>query len=630
MCGIAGVLSLTGEPIGGDPLARMAVAQHHRGPDHRGDFVAAPVGLASQRLSILDLAGGNQPIFNEDRSVVVVYNGEIYNFRELREELSARGHRFITASDTEVLVHGYEEFGADILSRLNGMFAFALWDASRRRLMLARDHVGMKPLYYAYNADRFWFASEVKALLAAGAVRAEPNPEALAEFLTFQNLLGGGCFFKDVRKLQPGHYLLVENGRISEHRYWDALAAPNHATLEENLAEYTRLFDRAVNRHLIADVDVGAYLSGGYDSTAVALVAARHRRAPLHTFTGAFSDGAFFDEREPARAVAAKCGATVHELPITARMFWSVLDDVVYALDEPSIGSGAIPQYLVAQQAARVVKVILTGHGGDELLLGYEAYKAARIRDLARTRPQGLASLLPSVTWHEAARLAYFTLARDSVRRAGLVRLFSDRELRSLLAPDMRCRVAGADPLESLRQIAAPVAGASALEQTSYLYFKTYLPTLLVQEDKVGMAHSLESRMPLCDRELIEFLLTVPLEQRMAGGTLKYFPKTALADLYPPTILRQVKRGFPTPIALWFRGELRQDVEQRLFGPQSLAPEVFDRAALRSLWDHFVGARGASLRSYYLANRIYSILTIISWFEGFVAGRHHPARTAAA
>lgn len=629
MCGIVGYLNLDGECANPDFLIAPAAAQRHRGPDHAGRYSNGPVALASQRLAIIDLAGGNQPIFNESRSVVVVYNGELYNYRERRELLQRKGHTFATASDTEVLVHGYEDEGPAFVRRLNGMFAFALWDQPRRRLMLARDPLGMKPLYYVEEGRRFWFASEIKSLLTLPHVSAALDPTALADYLTYQNIFAEKSLFQNIKKLQPGHYLLIDGGRATDSQYWDLSLEPRGGTLQANLDEYRSLLDAAVARHLISDVEVGSYVSGGYDSTAIALLSAPKLKRTLHTFTGAFTAGSFYDERPAASAVARRCGAVLHDLPITARMFWESLDDVGYAMDEPSVGSGAVPQYLVARQAARHVKVVLTGHGGDELLLGYEAYKAARLRDLAGNPPWDLLRGLGSVRRSEWPRTAYFALSRDPVRRCGLLRLFGDRRMRALLAPDLRRHVRDYDPLDALSRVRAPVRGATATDSTVYLYVKTYLATLLIQEDKVGMAHSLESRMPLCDRELVEFLLSVPVSQRLHDGTLKYFPKTALRDLYPPEILGQPKRGFPTPIALWFRGELRLDVESRLFGPRSLAGEIFDMPELRRLWARFLRTPSRGLFGYYLANQIYSVISVVVWYELFVAGRALPRSRAA-
>ena len=616
MCGIAGAISLRGEPIDAALLLRMAELQRHRGPDHAGEFCDGPVALASQRLAIIDPAGGNQPIFNEDGSIVTVYNGAIYNYPELRRELVDRGHTFKTTSDTEVLVHAYEEWGPEFVRKLNGMFAFALFDRRKKRLMLARDPLGIKPLYYVRDAESLWFASEVKSLLGLPHVSARPDPYALADYLLYQNIFAERSLFQSIVKLRPGHYLLVEGDRVHATQYWEVpLGARRDGSLADHLHEYRSRLNAAVARHLLSDVDVGAYLSGGYDSSAVSLVAARELGQRLPAFSGAFTEGEFYDERPTARAVARSCRTTLHEVEIDPATFWDALEPVCYAMDEPSIGCGAIPQYLVARQAARHVKVVLTGLGGDELFLGYEAYKAVAMRGRnPLTRLQLLCSLRPS----ELARVGYFLFASNPVVRHGLVGLFTPPAISTLLAPSVRQELRDYDPTRALERVLEPVRSAAPIDQTIYLYLKTYLPTLLVQEDKVGMAHALEARMPLCDRELVEFMLSVPLEHKLHRGRLKYFPRTALGDLYPPQVLTQPKRGFPVPLVRWFKGPLRSAVEARLFGPGSAAGEIFDPSALQRVWRRFLRFPGEGLASYYLANQLYSVLTVVVWYELFV------------
>ena len=627
MCGIVGSLRLDGPPPDLDLVGRLALLQTHRGPDQSGMYDDDTVALASQRLAIIDVKGGGQPIPNEDGSIQVVYNGELYNYRELRAELRDRGHRFATSTDTEVFVHAYEEWDAEFLRKLNGMFAVALWDRRRRRLLLARDHLGMKPLYHTVVGGSLWFASEVKTLLSLPLVRPVLDATVLSEYLTYQNVLSGRCFLKHIESLPPATYLLAENGRVAKRTYWDVPLGQRRAgTVADHIAEYRVRTEAAVERHLISDVAVGSYLSGGLDSAAVVLCAAPHLEGRLETFTGAFDHGGFYDERPLAREVAARANAAPHEIVIGPDAFWDALDPVCWALDEPSVGSGAIPQYLVAQAASRRVKVILTGHGGDELLLGYEAFKALHVREALLRDGMRALPLLGTIRRRELPRWAYFVFTRDPVRRQGLVRLFGAEEVDRLLAPALRSETVGYDPLRALDQLTEPLAGASATERASYVYLKTYLRTLLIQEDKVGMAHSIESRMPLCDRELVEFLASVPPEHKLHDGELKYFAKTAFVDVYPPALLRAPKRGFPTPIVEWFRGPLRTRLEARLFGRGAATADVFDVEVLRRLWEEFVRGRLRGPRAYFLANRLYSLLTIVVWHELFALGRPHSRR----
>jgi asparagine synthase (glutamine-hydrolysing) len=564
----------------------------HRGPDEGGIHIEPGVGLGMRRLSIIDLKTGHQPLANEDRSVWVVFNGEIYNYREVTADLLARGHRFATASDTETLVHLYEEHGADCVRHLRGMFAFALWDARKRTLLLARDRLGIKPVYYAQTPQGLVFGSELKALIVSPWVRRRVDPSSLAAYLRFGYVPDPLSILEGVAKLPPGHVLLVREGHAgAPQRYWEPTS--HFRDTDESLDEAEAgsriwgLLGDAVRSHLVSDVPVGAFLSGGVDSSTVVGFMAREAGVPVKTFSVGFRE-AGFDEAPYARRVAEWFGTEHHELIATPQDL-GLLDEVLAACDEPFADASAIPTYLVSRLARQHVKVVLSGDGGDELFAGYDRYVVDRrerrlgiLGDLGLGAPLRLVSdALP-----EGARgknfLRHFSLPRME-RYLDAISLFPDRALRDLLDPGA---AAANQPLfeDALRDS----EGLDALSRLQDLDLRTYLPgDILTKVDRMSMAHSLEARVPLLDHPLVEFACGLPAGLRMRGGQTKYLIRRVLRGRVPNEVLTRPKQGFGVPLRSWFGERLPGFFRERLGNGRRLAEIGIRPHAVRALVDLF-------------------------------------------
>ena len=613
MCGIAGFWGFEDKGL----LRRMARTIKHRGPDDDGFFESPSISLLNVRLSIIDLQTGKQPIFNEDKSVVVVYNGEIYNYAELTEELKELGHVFRTKTDTEVIVHAYEQWGADALLRFNGMFAFALYDTVKKQLLLARDRLGIKPLYYHSTGGRVIFASEIKAILADRTVPRKANREAVIDFITYQNILDEKTFFEGIEKVMPGQYLMVSGAGVEKHDYWRPRFTPKQQTWDACLGSFRTIFRDATERHLISDVPTGVYLSGGFDSTSVATMASTLSEENLRTFTGYFEDGPRYSELPAATAVAEKIGAEQHRLSIGWEDYLRDIKNIVYHLDEPTTGSGAFPQFQVARLVSKHVKVVLTGHGGDELFAGYHPYKVAYLKDRWRN-PLRSIRVLASIKPSEMPRLAYYAVFPffDKEVSNGIFIMFNEKERRSLFDPAF---LADYDPRNSVEKVVGDQR-LSALERVQLLYMRTYLPTLFILEDKVSMAHSVESRTPLCDNEIVDFSLRTTADNKLHAGEMKAIVRNAMRKELPSILYHQPKRGFPTPFALWFRGPLKQFAYDILTGERIGRRGIFNVAYLKKMLDDFCSHKGEGLYDYAVANRIYSLITVELWFRTFIDG----------
>jgi asparagine synthase (glutamine-hydrolysing) len=617
MCGIAGFTGRRPPEALGRAMATIA----YRGPDAQGRYEDPFVSIGHCRLSIIDAALGHQPMHSADGRYVLAFNGEIYNFRDLRQTLERQGHTFRTSSDTEVLLRWLTCRGRDGLPDLNGMFALALWDRREKRLLLARDRLGIKPLYLYEKGNAFAFASEIKAIHAlVGHI--EPNLQTVFQFLTFQNVLTDQTFFTDVAKLPPGGWIEWSPAGITRGRFW-SLSFPSASDLsfDEIVEQYRHALDRAVDRHMIADVPVGSYLSGGIDSASVTVLAARRAQAPMHTFTGAFVDAPYYDERPGSRAVAARAGATLHEVEITSDDFCADFGRVVYHLDEPTLGMGALPQFVVARLAARHVKVVLTGHGGDEAFAGYQVSKAVLLRDLITTRPLAAIRHLARVSLDEMSRVAYFSVFPFIQPEVGygLFIMTPRNRRRRRLTGSFLGAMEGYEPLDEVRQFIGP--GMTSGEVLQSLYLKTYLPTLFIQEDKVGMAHSLESRMPLCDNEIIDLALSVDFAQKMHGGVLKAIPRAAMRRDLPDLLYTLPKRGFPTPFARWFRqGRVREMVEDLLLSRRAIERGIFEPEGAARLFTTHLKSRGDNLLDYARASELYSMAAVELWFRTYIDG----------
>jgi asparagine synthase (glutamine-hydrolysing) len=621
MCGICGLVSAERAPDI-DAVARMSGRLVHRGPDDDGLFCEGAVALAARRLSIIDLAGGHQPIASEDGSCVVVQNGEIYNYRELKRELGARGHRFATGCDTEVLVHGYEEWGEAFVERLRGMFAIALWDKRRERLLLARDRFGIKPLYYRHVDGGLSFASELKAMLEQPGFSREIDPQAVSAYLAFNSIPAPLTIFKEARKLPPGHLLAWEGGEVALRRYARPGPAPAPAPAPEVrggsadalAAELREVLDDSVRAHLVADVPVGVLLSGGVDSGGLAALASRHVDEPLRTFSIGFEEQGF-DELSRARLVAERYGTDHHELvlrPDAVELF----PKLVESFDEPFGDSSALPTYLVSELAVGEVKVALSGEGGDELFGGYYTYVAdllarrvGRLAALARPLAEALPSRTDRVGFdYKAKRFARAAALPPLERHHGWKEIFSAQARAELAGPD----ASAWDPLDLYRERYAETAGAAPLARMQDVDLGIYLvDDLLVKTDRLSMAHSLELRVPFLDPKVAEFAFSLPTKLKVRGLGKKRLLRQALAPLLPREIVHGRKQGFSIPIAAWLRGPL-EPFAREVLAPSALARQgLLDPAAVTPLLNrHKAGQED-------LSRQIWGLMALTLWFDRY-------------
>jgi asparagine synthase (glutamine-hydrolysing) len=615
MCGIAGIVGLDQDStVDRGRLERMRDVLRHRGPDGEGLWLGGPVGLGHRRLAIVDIPGGAQPMTNEDETVYVVYNGEIYNHESLRRELEARGHRFRSRCDTETIVHLYEEDGERCVERLQGMFAFALWDRRRNRLLLARDRLGIKPLYYARTADELLFASEIKAIIAAGGVRPAFNASVLPEFLATRFVAGEETFFDGVRKLLPGHTLswsATEGTRV--RRYWrlPASVEDGAAGEEERAHDVRDRLQSVVGSHLMSDVPLGLFLSGGLDSSLLAALMARLCGDPIHTFAVGV-DERDANELEYARLVADSIGATHRDLTVTRQQIFDVLPSLVWHEDEPIAFPSSVLLYFVSMLARRHVKVVLTGEGADELFLGYNWYRVTAWNERLgrrywRLAPDGargcvrrLISALPRPVRRYASRSF---LALESGPRAlhcENFAVFPDALRRRLLAAPVAN--GGADPYSPWLRAHREGRG-STLERMSRADLQTFVVELLMKQDQMSMAASLESRVPYLDHELVEHVSRMPSRFKLRGLRSKAVLRDAARGLVPPNVVARRKMGFPVPVGRWLRGPSWPLVEQLVLGQRALDRGLFEPAAVKQLAeDHRAGVARHGERLWLLIN----------------------------
>jgi len=612
MCGICGIAT-TGGAVDPARLAAMSETLVHRGPDSEGSFVDGGVGLAARRLAIIDLETGDQPIGNEDGRLQVVQNGELYNYRELRRDLERAGHTFATHGDTEVLVHLYEEHGLDFAERLRGMFAVALWDAPRRRLVLARDRYGIKPLYYREVAGELAFASELRAL-----PRGEIDLDAVEAFLAFNCIPAPLTIFRETRKLPPGHVLAWQDGRLELTRFARPAPVPADQVRREDEAELTeelraRLRD-SVRAHLVADVPVGVLLSGGIDSATLTALAAAESTEPVRTFSIGFEERSF-DELADARLVAERYG-TRHEELVLRPDAALLLPALAEAFDEPFADSSALPTYLVSKLAAEHVKVALSGEGGDELFGGYYTYTAdllaSRYGALARlARP--LVERLPS----SSAKASFDYKAKRFVRAAHLPPLERHHAWKEIFSAEARTELTGRrsefDPLDLLRTRFAETEGAEVLARLQDVDLGIYLvDDLLAKTDRASMAHSLEARVPFLDPLVTNFALALPTEHKARGLRKKVLLRKAVAPLVPAPLLRRRKRGFSIPAAAWLRGDLEPFARDTLSSDTLRRQGFFDPGVVRrTLEDHVSGKQD-------LSRQLWGLLAFTLWHERHV------------
>ncbi len=607
MCGIAGFINTSDTRPRAERealLDEMCRVITHRGPDEQGMMLDDAAALGMRRLSIIDLKTGQQPIYDETGNLAIVFNGEIYNYRELKTELENLGHRFKTNSDTETIVHAYEEFGADCLQRLRGMFAFAVWNKAKKELFIARDRVGKKPLYYAVtNEGEFVFGSELKVLLAHGKIRREVDFGALDAYLSFGYVPDPLCIFKDVRKLEPGHYLTWRDGKVETHGYWDFEYIGFPALKEEEYVEELReLIKDAVNVRLISEVPLGAFLSGGVDSSAVVGNMARLTGRPVKTFSIGFNEDSF-NELKYARIAAEHFGTEHHEFIVTPDLC-SVVDELVWHFDEPFADSSALPTYMVSKMAREFVTVILSGDGGDELFAGYDRYvvnkQRAALDRLPRALRAGLLQTASSVMPHNAPGKNYlYNASLETVDRyIDYISHFSRQHKKELYSAGLKRNLNGNSQVgdKLFRRFAARVETADPVDKLLYLDSKTYLPgDILTKVDRMSMAASLEARVPLLDHKLIEFVTKIPAELKLKGLETKYIFKRAMRGIVPESILNRPKQGFGVPINEWINLQLRDRIRETLLEKRTAERGYFETGYIKLLIDeHERGRRDHS------------------------------------
>jgi len=628
MCGFAGILDLSGAP---DPerqhrLDAMTRTLVHRGPDDEGSYFDDYVALGHRRLSIIDLERGHQPIGNEDGSVWIVLNGEIYNYRDLRALLAAKGHTFRTHSDTETIVHAYEQWGADCVARLRGMFAFALWDRPRRTLVLARDRVGKKPLYYASVGGKLLFASEIKALLAHPELDRALDLEAVSDYVSLLYIPREKTIFRRVRKLLPGHTMTTTTAGASLHEYWDVRFVSEATGEEEATRRVAELLDEAVAVRLESDVPLGAFLSGGLDSSAVVGFMTAHTSTPVATASIGFPDAAF-DELAYARVVAGHFG-TAHREEVVTPAAIEAMKLLSWHYDEPFGDSSAIPTFYVSQLARRRVTVTLSGDGGDESFAGYRRYyfdaRENRLRawipPALRRRVFGaLGALYPKADYLPRVfrGKAFLSNLARTPWEAYLhsVSGVNEDDKARLLAADTRHALRGYRTTDLFEQLYRRAGEADSLARIQYIDFKTYLPDdILTKVDRASMANSLEVRCPLLDHHLIEYVARLPSSLKLCGTRSKIVLRKAVADLVPAPILQRPKMGFAMPVGAWLRGDLRGLIHEHVLTDRG-DHGLFAPATVHTFWrEHTSGVRDRT-------TELWGLLVFNLWYERFMQGR---------
>jgi asparagine synthase (glutamine-hydrolysing) len=615
MCGIAGKVYLDGlRPVDAFLIRRMTQVMAHRGPDGEGHYVAGPVALGHRRLSIIDVDTGSQPMCNEDGTVWITFNGEIYNYIELRRDLRQRGHVFKSMSDTEVIVHLYEEYGEECLSRLKGMFAFAIWDARMRKLFLARDRVGIKPLYYTRTGGALLFASEIKSLLQDACVARRFNPRTIDRFFTYYYSPGQDTLFDGIYRLEPGHCMTVHEGRVTTRQYWDLKfdTDPHWRRFDEAVDALQDLLQRTVQSHMLSDVPVGVLLSGGVDSTGMLRHAAQHSSNPVQTFTVGFDGEHFADERPYARLAAETYGAAHQEISLSATDFGDLLPHYAWHMEEPVCEPPAVALYAVSRRARESgVKVLLSGEGGDEAFGGYNKYSyllaLERMKAAFRATPGLLRSGLELMAHLNLGSLRNFTPLIDLPLPEYYFSCASTpytpfNRLKTSLYRESFVDALGSQVSdEPTRRLFKHLTGLPLLHQMLHVDTKTWLPDdLLIKADKMTMATSVELRVPFLDSDVLEFAATLPAHFKIRGWPPKRILRAALKDSVPAAILERKKVGFPVPYDRWMRSELRELVLETIHGRHSVLNDYFDSDAMTRLTNAHGRGEGGSQEVFSL------------------------------
>jgi asparagine synthase (glutamine-hydrolysing) len=636
MCGITGVLE-----FGHDARASSAALREmcriitHRGPDDDGFYTDGPLGIGMRRLSIVDVAGGHQPISNEDGTLWVVFNGEIYNHLALRERLIARGHRYSTHSDTETVIHLYEEHGAGCVEHLRGMFAFAIWNRKTKTLFIARDRLGIKPLYYNLTPERLLFGSEIKAVLAHSGIRPEFNRSVLPEYLAFGYLSGEETFYAGIRKLLPGHTMTIgPEGKADVRQYWDLDASKPHESRDQSyyVQSYRELLEGAVNSHLMSDVPLGVFLSGGVDSSAVAALMTKIRREPVETFSVGYTEQTY-SELPFAREVSDHIRSRHHEVLVSEQGFFGALPHLIWHEDEPIVWPSSVSLYFVAKLARERVTVVLTGEGADETLAGYTRY-AFTLKNAAMDR--AYRSVVPGILRrglrHAVAtssmlgatlrrKLEHTFIAKDgncwaSFYFDNFFSAFAEAEQNELLTSEFARETVPSTAYKNVVDYWKQSSG-EMLQRLLYTDIKTYLVELLMKQDNMSMAASIESRVPFLDHVLVEFATRIPREVQIQGLAGKQILKKAVEDLLPHSILYRPKLGFPTPWSGWLAGPRLESIREMLLEPRSLSRGYFRHEAIERLFNE----HRARHRDNY--DRIWRLLNLELWHRVCLEGEAH-------
>jgi asparagine synthase (glutamine-hydrolysing) len=629
MCGINGIVysPRSGKLVSEARIAAMRDILHHRGPDDDGIFVNKNVGLGHRRLSIVDVAHGAQPMFNGDRTRVIVYNGEVYNHADYRSELEASGHIFQNRSDTETILHLYAEYGRDCVDHLRGMFAFAIWDTLKRELFIARDRFGVKPLYYVHDAEgSLFFASEIKSLLEAGAVRPEINFISLPDQFANHGTSGDETLFRGVKRLLPGHTIVWSDGKLDIREFWDLSFEPKHEARSdaEYVEEWLDLFRRSVEMRLMADVPLGMFLSGGIDSSAIAAAMSGMVSEPIKTFSIGFQEREA-NELEYARLVAREFGTDHHEITITPEQFFDELPNLVWHEDEPIGFIASVPLYFVSKLAQEHVKVVLTGEGADETMAGYGRYqKALKLLEIG----ERYESITPSFL-RDAVRGGVATLPSVMSRKLGRTFLSREADIESLFfdnfgvfpramqarmfSRETRERLGTGDPYAGQNKWLGRSDAVDVLDKLLYVDTKTYLHELLMKQDQMSMAASIESRVPFLDHKLVEFTARMPRAMKMRGSTTKWILREAMKGILPDAIIDRPKMGFPVPVGTWFRGRFKHIVDEYVLGKRAMDRGIFDRDFVSEMV-----ARHAAGEDH--DERIWALVNFEIWQRGFIDG----------
>lgn len=628
MCGICGRINFDGSPVSAEFIAKMASLLSHRGPDDEGVYTSKNAGLGHKRLSIIDLSeAGRQPMANEDKTVWIVFNGEIYNFAELKSSLKEK-HRFVSNTDTEVIVHLYEEKGIDCINYLRGMFALAIWDEKRKRLLLARDRVGKKPLVYTEGKNSISFASELKSLLVDEKFKYNINPVSIHHYLTYQYIPSPLTIFKEIKKLPPANILICEDGKISLKNYWSLDFRKKEILKDESdySEKFTEIFHEAVRMRLISDVPLGAFLSGGLDSSSVVAAMSRFSNSPVKTFSIGFEEEEY-SELPYAKKVATKFNTEHHEFIVKPNAI-EVLPKLVWFYNEPFADSSAIPTYYVSKISREHVKVILNGDGGDELLAGYPRYLFSETADFFLKLPVSLRysflkKIVEKISWHKRIlwRIRRFLDTIPLVPELaylGRICYFDTQSKTELYTSDFKTKVSGEDSIELLVNWFEKAKASNFLEKLLSADTSSYLPDdLLVKVDIASMANSLEARSPFLDHKLMEFAASIPPELKLKNGEGKYLLKKAMTGILPDEVIWRKKMGFGVPIKRWFKNELKQLVYDTLLSKKSIERGYFRKEILEKLLSDHQSEKADN--SY----KIYALLMLELWHKMFYDSGTH-------